>query len=174
MSIRDVILEQTPGHYSADDLDSIETGAQERTHYEAESATIYYSHALDILSELGDPDPSDVAEYLGKDDMGDWRKVMTISAYVVKRVALEAEVQQDLATLREAIEALEAEGHEPGSITTDTALGFLPHESETDMDGGVLYYWRRPEGGEDRYLLRVTLSDGDVWIDAPKALAEVK
>lgn len=93
---------------------------------------------------------------------------MTISAYVVKREALDTEVSEDMTALRDAVDWLETEGYEAGTISKDTALGWLAHKSETDTEAGTLYFWEAPEGGPDRYMLKVTLSDGAVWIDATK------
>lgn len=67
MSVLDVIIESTI-NFTADDLDDIESEAQERTLDEADNAVIYYSNALEILNQYGDPDPREVAEMVGDDD----------------------------------------------------------------------------------------------------------
>lgn len=150
------------------DIDDLREQSVERINEDADNAVIYYSRAMDIISDHSshEPDPSEVVGMVTGDDAGDWRKVMTACAYLTARSVLEESAGEAFDRLQTAYDWAEGEGFEVSALHASCVYGWAPHAWERDEDGGVLYYWPTLEGGPDRYLLN--LPDDGVWIELVK------
>lgn len=154
------------------DLEALREAAIERCHELADSMNTYYSHALDNLSihREHEPEPSEVAELLGPDDLGDWRKAMTVAAFIATREFLGSQVNEDVDSLEVAVQEAEERGYHVVGIHASCIHGWAAHASESDWDTGVLHHWKALEGEFDADLLRVDVSEGQaLWLDLKPA-----
>jgi hypothetical protein len=125
-----------------------------------------------IVDSEYEPDWSEISE-MALHNITDWRDI-------IKNVALRticergcAEIIEDLATLRAAADAIEAEGYELKSIGS-CPIAHIPHVCEggwslTNGTEAVLHIWDPVDGVPDkRYYLAVPIEGGDVWIELAK------
>lgn len=149
-------------------LDELYYQARLRTWEEAERECIYLHRCLDHLSYFSEyePDPEELAEHLSPDDLGNWRRVVTVAATMAVERALSVRVEADIAKLDAAIAEAQGEGFEVGTIYTTCVHGAIPHEDETEWGSGILHHWKGLAGGREANLLRVALAGNrELWLD---------
>ena len=117
----------------------------------------------DIIAEYGS-----IAEIPGAE--GD--NLSTVVELIAERAAyrmVESATTSELDELLETLDDVETDGYTIDDLGTGScALGWLPHQSESDDYGGSLAYWKRPEGGSDAWVLYLTVGDARVWFRLSK------
>ena len=152
------------------DVQALRDLAYDFCHKEGERRNTYYSWAMGNLDLHGayEPDADEVRQYLGDEDLADWRKVMTVAATLATVHYLETQAEGDLTLIEKALDEASDNGFVPVKLHALCQHGWAPHESEEDwLDGTiVLYTWRNLDGGADAFMLQVNLSEeGQVWIE---------
>lgn len=156
------------------DVQALRDLAYDFCHQEAERRNTYYSWSMANLDLHGayEPDAEEVRQFLGDEDLGDWRKVMSVTATLATVRFLETQVEGDMTLIEKALDEARANGFEPVKLHALCQHGWAPHESEEDwLDGSVvLHTWRDLEGAGDRFMLRVGLSEeASIWIELARA-----
>lgn len=152
------------------DVQAFRDLAYDFCHAEAERRNTYYSWAMGNVDLHGayEPDAEEVRQYLGDEELGDWRKVMTVTATLATVRFLETQVEGDMTLIEQALGEARENGFEPVKLHALCQHGWAPHESEeTWLDGTmVLHTWHNLDGGTDALMLRVNLSEeSQVWIE---------
>ena len=149
------------------DVQELRDLCYDEAHEIAANMNIYYSHALDNLNRFSEfePEASEVRQYLGEEDLGNWRSVMTQAAILATVGALETQAEADVMLIEKALHEASLMGFEPGKMYASCVHGWEAHEREDEWRYGTLYTWLGLDGGRNAYLLRLELSeDSQAWL----------
>ena len=148
-------------------LESLFEAASERCLTEAADQNVYLSDALNNLDRYRDfePDPAEVREHLRSEDLGNWRKVVTATAYVAVRESLGHQVEKDIDALRSALSEATERGYSAVALHAACPWGWAPHIRETGWRTGVLFTWKRERSDSHVAALGVPVSGADhLWL----------
>ena len=147
------------------EIEALFEAASERCLTEAADRNVYLSDALSNLDRYREPDPAEVREYLTGEDLGNWRKVVTATAYVAVREYLGHQVEKDIDALRTALDEATGRSYVAVAVHSDCPFGWAPHECESGWKTGTFFEWRRLAGNVRVAALSVPVSGGDsLWL----------
>jgi hypothetical protein len=168
--VHDVILDGGivfTGSIGETEIEALFEAASERCLTEADQRNTYLTDALDNLDRHRDfePEPEEVREHLRGDDLGDWRKVVTVTAFISTREYLGEQATKDIDAIKAALDEASGRGYCAVEVHADCPWGWAPHERETDWTSGVFFEWARLDGDVNVTALCVRVSGGDViWM----------
>jgi hypothetical protein len=122
-----------------------------------------------IVDSDHEPDWSEISEFALHNASG-WRDIIKQVAIATVNNRNYSDINEDIATLQAAADAIEAEGYELKSIGS-CPIAHIPHVCEggwslTNGTEAVLHIWDPVDGVPDkRYYLAVPIEGGDVWFE---------
>ncbi|MBU6429834.1 MAG: hypothetical protein KGR26_12545 [Cyanobacteria bacterium REEB65] len=160
------------GNIGDAELEALLELATGRCSDEADARTLYLADAIEAIDRYQDFEPSkeECCDHLRSEDLGDWRRAVTVAGYLTVRDYLGHQVAKDTDALKMAVVEAAERGFVAVALHADCQWGWAPHARETDWQTGVVFEWKRLAADVSVIALAVKVSGGDrLWLQLERA-----